>query len=200
MQALSLNLDRLAAALKALRQTHDHDAEDKTVLGTKCLAVLINQLAEDGLAKDDLQPLIDLETYLRGPRKVEGPDQTNRRKVEGREEANRRRGGAPSDALLARVSAAIDMLVKAGYEESDAAQALMRRLMAAGIAAPLKGGDSRGWKRLLAWRSHLVYGGGSAEARQEYQAFTRELEAIPAAERVKRTLDEQLWDRRLKPR
>lgn len=198
MQALSPNLDRLGAALKALRQTHDDDQGDKTALGAKCLAVLIHQLAEDGLAQEDLQPLIDLETCLRGRRKAEGGEKTNQ--AEGRERTNRRRGGAPSDALLARVSAAIDMLVKAGYEESDAAQALMRRMMAAGIAAPLKGGDSRGWKRLLAWRSNLVYGGGSAESRQEYQAFTRELEAIPAGERVKRTLDEQLWDRRRNPR
>ena len=102
MQALSLNLDRLAAALKALRQTHDHDAEDKTVLGAKCLAVLINQLAEDGLAQDDLQPLIDLETYLRGRR---GAGESKQPRGGGaRSQAAKERGA--ERAVLARVSAA----------------------------------------------------------------------------------------------
>jgi hypothetical protein len=40
----------------------------------------------------------------------------------------------------------------------------------------------------------------SDEAKTEYPAFTRELETIPAKERVKRVLDEQLWDRRRKRR
>ena len=45
MQSLSLNLDRFGAALKALRQTHDPDPENKIGLGVKCLTVLIHQLA-----------------------------------------------------------------------------------------------------------------------------------------------------------
>jgi hypothetical protein len=102
--------------------------------------------------------------------------------------------------VLARVAAVIDVLVKAGYEEGEAAQTLMRRMLAVGVAAPLKGGDARGWKRLLGWRAAVSHGLGSAEARHEYQAFTQELEAIPARERIKRALDEQLWDRRQKPR
>jgi hypothetical protein len=39
----------------------------------------------------------------------------------------------------------------------------------------------------------------SDEAKWEYEDFTRELEAIPAGERVKRVLDEQLWNRRENP-
>ena len=190
MQALSLNLDRLTAALKALRQTHDHDAEDKTVLGAKCLAVLIHQLSEGGLAQEDLQPLIDLETYLRGRRQGNQPEAA----------PERRRSGAPSETVLARIAAMIDVLVKAGYDEGEAAQMATRRMLAAGLAPPLRGGDSRGWRRLLAWRTELTQGFGSAQARSEYQAFTRELEAIPAGERLKRVLDEQLWDRRRSPR
>jgi hypothetical protein len=195
MQTLSPNLDRLGAALRALRQTHDHDSEDKAALGAKCLAVVVSQLAQDGLAQEDLQPLIDLEACLRDRRKTGG------RQTEGREgAANRRRGAAPSEAVLARVAAVIDVLVKAGYEEGEAAQTLMRRMLAVGVAAPLKGGDARGWKRLLGWRAGVSHGLGSPEARHEYQAFTQELEAIPASERIKRVLDEQLWDRRQKPR
>jgi hypothetical protein len=190
MQTLSLNLDRLGAALKALRQTHDPDPENKIGLGVNCLAVLIHQLAQDGLAQEDLQPLIDLEACLQ-----------NRRTTERRETVpNRRRGGAPSEAVLARIAAVIDVLVKAGHEEAEAAQMLMRRMLGAGISAPLQGGDARGWKRLLAWRADVKGGVGSAEARDEYQAFTRQLEGIPPAERLKRVVEEQFWDRRRNPR
>jgi hypothetical protein len=76
----------------------------------------------------------------------------------------------------------------------------MRKLIATGVPAPRQGGDARGWKRLLSSRAYLSQGLCSAEAREEYQDFTRELETIPANERVKRVLDEQLWDRRRKPR
>ena len=102
--------------------------------------------------------------------------------------------------MLARVSAVIDLLIKAGHDEAEAAQTVMRRLMAAGVPAPAKGGDARGWRRLLECRAGLAQGFGSAEAQAEYQDFKREIEAIPAPERVKRVLDEQLWDRRRKSR
>jgi hypothetical protein len=94
----------------------------------------------------------------------------------------------------------IDLLIKAGNDESEAAQIVMRRLVAAGVPPPQQGGDARGWRRLLEWRNEISQGFGSQEAQLEYQDFTREIEAIPANERVKRVLDEQLWDRRGKPR
>jgi hypothetical protein len=68
------------------------------------------------------------------------------------------------------------------------------------VPPPLHGGDARGWKRLLAYRADLTHGVGSHEALNEYQEFTREIDAIPANERLKRVLDEQLWDRRRKVR
>jgi hypothetical protein len=74
----------------------------------------------------------------------------------------------------------------------------MRRLMVAGVPPPQQGGDARGWKRLLEWRAELLRGVASEEAKQEYQDFTRELEAIPAAERLSRVLGDRLWDRRRK--
>ena len=47
MQALSPSVDRIGAALKALRQTHGHDAQsdDKLALGAKCLHAITVQLA-----------------------------------------------------------------------------------------------------------------------------------------------------------
>ena len=102
--------------------------------------------------------------------------------------------------MLARGAALIDLLIKAGHDESEAAQIVMRRLVAAGVPPPQKGGDARGWKRLLEWRNELSHGLVSDEAQLEYRDFTSEVDAIPANERVRRVLDEQLWDRRRKPR
>jgi hypothetical protein len=113
---------------------------------------------------------------------------------------NRRNRRPPSDIFLARASAVIDLLIKAGNDENEAAQMVMRRLVAAGVLPPLQGGDARGWRRLLEWRSEISQGFGSQEAQLEYRDFTREIDAIPANERVKRVPDEQLWDRRRKPR
>jgi hypothetical protein len=61
----------------------------------------------------------------------------------------------------------------------------MRRLMVAGVPPPKQGRDARGWRRLLEWRTALGHG----LVQREYQEFTRELEAIPAHQRVSRVLD-----------
>jgi hypothetical protein len=198
MQTLSPSFDRIGAALKALRQTHAPGAssEDVIALGAKCLRVLLSQLGEEGVPQQDLQPLLDLENAL-ASLKVEVPAQAP---APAPVQRNRRRQRPPSDILLARASAVIDLLIKAGHEENEAAQLVMRKLMAAGVPPPQQGGDARGWRRLLEWRADLGHGVGSADALAEYREFTQEIEAIPANERVKRVLDEQLWDRRRKPR
>jgi hypothetical protein len=170
-------------------QAQDGNSEDKLSLGAKCLHVLIAQLTEEGVPQEDLQPLVELEVVLQKLREPQGNDI-----------AKRRKGRPPSEALLARASAMIDLLIKAGNDESKAAQAVMRLLMAAGVPPPQKGGDARGWRRLLEWRDRLGHGIVSAEAQQEYEEFSREIAAIPANERVRRVVDEQLWDRRRKPR
>lgn len=190
MQTLSPSADRIGAALKALRQTQEHDAKgDKVALGAKCLHVVIAQLKEEGVPQEDLQPLVELEAIL----------QRLKAQAQGESVANRRRRRPPSEVLLARACAVIDLLIKAGHDESEAAQMVMRRLMAAGVPPPQQGGDARGWRRLLEWRAELSHGLVSNEAQLEYRDFTREIETIPANERVKRVLDEQLWDRRRQP-
>ena len=190
MHAQPAHLDRLGAKLRQLRLRQNHHAEsrsDRLLLGAECLSAVLRGLAEEGLAREDLQPLLDLAAELSEqlpPSAIVG---------EGRQVKT------PTDALLARIAAVIDLLVKAGHDEEKAAQTMMRKLIAAGVAPP-PGGDSRGWKRLLLWRADLSFGLASQEAKDEYRAFTRELEAIPAAERLKRVLDGQLWDRRPRPR
>ena len=196
---LTPNAERLSAALKALRLKHDHDGkqDDKKDLAVKCLRVVLAQLFEEGVPQDELQPLIDLQAELmQKPQELmQKPQETGA--PAGRE---RRRGTGPSETLLARASAVIDLLVKAGYDEGEAAQIIMRRLIASGVPAPVKGGDARGWKRLLEWRADLVYGLASEEGKAEYEGFTRELERIPAGERVQRVLEDKMWDCRHKPR
>ena len=171
MQTLSPSVDRLGAALRALRQAYagGSDAGDRTALGAKCLHVLIAQLAQEGVPQEDLQPLVDLEAGI----------EALKSQTQGQGSANRRRRKPPSDILLARLAVLIDLL---------------------GVPPPQQGGDARGWKRLLAWRENLSHGIGSADAKDEYRDFTRDIEAIPTNERLSRVLDEQLWDRRRKPR
>ena len=192
MQTVSPSVDRIGAALRALRRAHESDepGNDPVALGAKCLHAVVAQLAEEGVPVEDLQPLSDLEARVR---KLVG-------QAKGQGAANRRKQLPPSDLLLARGAAVIDLLIKAGADESEAAQTVMRRLMAAGVPPPKQGGDARGWRRLLERRTSILQGLGSSAAQREYQDFTREIDAIPADERVRTVLDEQLWDRRRKPR
>jgi len=191
MQTLSPSADRIGAALRALRETHTQADGDAIALGTKCLRAVIAQLGVEGIPSQDLQPLVDLEAHLGGVKKPERSQPENSRE--------RRRSSSPSPILLARAAAVIDLLIKGGHDESEAAQTVMRRLLAAGVPAPSQGGDARGWRRLLEWRNSLLHGAGPEAAKLEYRAFARELEAILPAERVKRVLDEKLWDRRRAP-
>ena len=189
MRTLSPSVDRIGAALKALRQARTQ-GEDKLTFGLKCLHAVTAQLGEEGLSKEDLKPLLHLEARLR---QMLTP-------LHSETVSNRRKRRPPSEALLARVSALIDLLIKAGSGEAEAAQIMMRRLVAAGIPAPKQGGDARGWKRLLEWRDDLGNGLVSEKAQQEYLDFALKIKAIPAPERAQRALNEKLWDRRRKSR
>jgi len=188
---------RLAAAFKAVRLIYSDRAPSSQgdPIGAKYLAIVIGQLEEDGLSEADLKPLKDLEASFCKPGEMSETDmRADRRSSE------RRDGGAPSQTLLARLTAVIDLLVKGGYDESDAAQTLMRRLLVAGVPPPLQGGDARGWKRMLFWRADFSHGLATPEAKAEYRDFNTYLETIPAQDRIQRVLDEHLWDRRRNPR
>ena len=136
MQTLSPSIDRIGAALRALRRAHGQVAESgdfgSSALGAQCLEAVIAQLAEAGVPPDDLQPLVDLDASLRQSMAL----------AQGKGVPNRRKGQPPSDRLLARGAAVIDLL--------------MRRLLTAGVPAPERGGDARGWKRLLECRTALM--------------------------------------------
>ncbi|WP_108683324.1 hypothetical protein [Methyloceanibacter sp. wino2] len=194
MNEVSASANRISAALRALRQVYADSATDKAVLGLKCLQAVMVELAADGVPADDLKPLADLETLVAAAAApAPAPALAERQR-------DRRRKAPPSNALLARSAAVIDLLVKNGQGEEGAAQTVMRHLLVAGVPAPERGGDSRGWRRLLEFRNTLVHGGGPEEARVEYAAFARELDDIPPAQRVHAALSEKLWDRRRQAR
>jgi len=200
MESHSPSADRIGAALRALRRTHADEPGGMAALSLKCLQAVVAELAAEGVAPEDLQPLADLQGRLArrvsdsaGSASGPGAAPTGTKR-------DRRHGTPPSPTLLARAAVMIDLLVRAGQDEAEAAQTVMRRLMAAGVPAPAQGGDSRGWRRLLEYRYTLLHGGGTDDAKFEYRAFAREIEAIPPAERVSRVLDDRLWDRRREPR
>ncbi|BAQ17887.1 hypothetical protein [Methyloceanibacter caenitepidi] len=200
MNEVSPSANRISAALRALRQVYADSATDKAVLGLKCLQAVMAELAADGVPADDLKPLADLETLIAASPTAAAPAPAPSEGRLAERQRDRRRKAPPSNALLARSAAVIDLLVKDGQGEEGAAQTVMRHLLVAGVPAPERGGDSRGWRRLLEFRNTLVHGGGPEEARVEYAAFTRELDDIPAAQRVHAALSEKLWDRRRQAR
>ena len=206
MDHISPSANRISAALRALRQVYADTAADKSVLGLKCLQAVMVELAADGVTADDLKPLAELETLISessaasataasvsasAPELAPGFDDRHR---------DRRRKTVPSNTLLARSAALIDLLVKDGQGEERAAQTVMRHLLLMGVPAPERGGDSRGWRRLLEFRNTLHQGGGPEDARVEYEAFGREVDEIPAGRRVDEELTERLWDRRRQAR
>jgi Flp pilus assembly pilin Flp len=110
--------------------------------------------------------------------------------------AERRRGRAPSDQILARSCAVIDLLIRSGHSEAQAIQVVTKRMLAVGIPPSLgKGHDVAGWKCLQQWRANLLEGAASEAARAEYHLFARQLENLPTCE----VLEKELWDRRRAP-
>lgn len=106
----------------------------------------------------------------------------------------RREGAPPSDALLARVSAVVDLLVDSGLSEEGAARLMIDRIVSAGVFVPKT--ESARWKDLLAWRTDLRNGAAWEDVIREYEEFIALIDAIPPHERVDRVLQDELWDRR----
>jgi Flp pilus assembly pilin Flp len=107
--------------------------------------------------------------------------------------AERRRRRPPSDPILARSCAVIDLLVRSGYSEAQAIQAVTTRMLTVDISPSLgEGADVAGWRGLKQWRANLLEGVASEAARAEYHLFARQLKGRFAPE----VLEKGLWDRR----
>lgn len=198
MENVSPAANRISAALRALREVYADDGTDKAVLGLKCLQAVMAELTAEGVAADDLKPLAELETLILAQK----PEPAARPSLAGfgPQDRDRRRKAPPSNALLARAAVLIDLLIKDGQGEDVASQTVMRHMLLSGVSAPSQGGDARGWRRLQEFRTALHLGSGPEDARVEYEAFTREIHAIPPAQRVDAALTGRLWDRRQQAR
>ncbi len=174
------SLEALASTLRLLRESGRRSGRREPLIGLDCLAAVIEYLRASGLGGDDLKPLIGLEEALHT--RTKPPE--------------RRKGALPSDEMLARACAVLDLFIKLGKSEEQAAQSTVRMLLANRIQPPPQGGDARGWRRLLIWRNKLLQGCATPQALEEYKFFAEELENIPPGERVQRVLEEKLWDRR----
>lgn len=163
---------------------HDPAAQSSPL--ESLIADSIDGLAAKGVAMGDMGPLLHLKNAVRF---IGGEDSDAAF-------ASRRENAPASDALLARAVVVMDLLVQGGWTQEQAAQTTARQLVGSGVTLPESGGDARGWKRMLHWRTRLQNQLQSAEAQAEYQRFKQEVADIPPEERLARALNDRLWDQR----
>ena len=108
----------------------------------------------------------------------------------------RRNALPPSNALLARVCAVIDLLSASGLSDKVAAQVMVQRMMAAGIPVPEGAEAGNWWQCILAWRLSFRNGTVTDDALSEYQDVVAAIESVAPHERVECVLSNDLWDRR----
>jgi len=113
-----------------------------------------------------------------------------------RHPGERRRALPPSDALLARVCAVIDLLIASGLSAEVAAQAMVQRMIAAGVPVPESEDAGNWWKSLLTWKLAFRNGAATDDTLREYQKVLAAIESLSPQERVELVLGNELWDRR----
>lgn len=162
----------------------------------------MDSLTERGIDPGEMDSLLKLRDTIRAlhaaaaPRRE--PAETAQTRAERSFTKHDKRTGkiAASEALLARASATIDILVQSGHTPEHAAQLVTRQLLSVGVVLPQSGGDARAWKRLHNWRDSLIHRRRAGPAWDVYCAFRRELAEIPPSDRLRRVVGERLWDQR----
>ena len=104
----------------------------------------------------------------------------------------RRKTFPPSDALLARVCAVIDLLIDSGLSEEVATQTMVQRMIEAGVPAS----PENCLRSIQDWREALSNGAATEDALREYKNVVAAIKSLPPDERVERVLGNELWDRR----
>ena len=108
----------------------------------------------------------------------------------------RRTGLPPSEGLLARVCAVVDLLVASGLSDEHSIHIMAQRLMAAGIPAPRNGQAANWWHSIAAWKATVRNGVATDEALKEYQNLVAAIESIPTRDRIEYVLENEIWNRR----
>jgi len=138
-----------------------------------CLA-RVKQIMEETSNAADAATLGELIAFLHSPQAAEAlADERDHRPI------------------YAVAAAYIDVLSRVS-DESAAAQALARKLIALGYELPKQGGDTRGWKRLLLWRDNLARGLIPADLREVYERALKFARKHPNAMDVKAALDDAM--------
>ncbi len=187
------DLSDLQAKLRSMAGSNRVPAQDKRSVWAEQVSGVVDFLGGQGISAEELAPLCELQDALRNDLDEDPYADDD----EDPEEFMEARTGnvAPSDAILARSCAVLDLLVLEGRAEDQAAQVVTRKLLLAGVNPP-SGGDARGYMRLVEWRQKLRQGRVPAGALKEYERFRATIEDIPLRDRLNRVLTERLWDRR----
>lgn len=186
---MSNQLTSLRAVLSEAGRSYDASAGDKRPYWAGYIERLIGYLSRHGVNERELKPLIELRDALKLG--VQDEDLAYEDVMDARTG-----NAAPSDAILARASAVVDLFMREGKTEEEAAQIVTRKLILAGVNPPDTGGDSRGWMRLVRWRTKLRGGFVKPGVVKEYERFRSAVAEIPTQDRLNRVLTEKLWDRR----
>lgn len=169
-------LRRLAERYRTLQP---HERRDAALDYMFEVAELLT-LEADG--DDIIAPLLDVIPFIADP--AASPLFQDRRAV----------ASAPSEAVLARAAATVDVLMSMGHTAEGAGQIVARQIVNARAGLPNEGGDVRGWRRLLIWRERLLALKKPAAGWQVYCEFGKTIEAMPRPEAVRRAQDGTLWD------
>lgn len=112
-------------------------------------------------------------------------------------EERRTSAARPSEAMLVRAVASVELLEDRGYSLEAAGQHVTRQLMRAGAALPTEGGDPRAWKRLLLWRERLLHLRQHHPAWTQYQQFKTEVGLMAHDAAMAAAMDGRLWNLRV---
>lgn len=176
---------RIAALQKLSASYATATLNQRREMAVEYLFEVADLLVEMHGSEDVLAPLLDIIPYVVDP------------KGSARFEERRKSGGTgPSDAMMARVSACLDVLIEQGHTPEKAAQNMTRQIVREGAALPDDGNDIRAWKRLLYWRERLISLKKPPRAVPQFQEFKARLLAMPRRQMLDALNDGAIWNER----
>jgi hypothetical protein len=159
----------------------------KRAIAVEYVALLGDFLIEQGRGQRVLFPLLDL---------LEELEQEQSASHSSSEEERRQGCAEASPDVLARVVAAIDVLIAAGFSQEHASQVVARQMLTQRLKLPEGGGDPRGWRRVQIWRQRFLAAGRASPQWAMYVRFKEELHKTFGAKLASAAVRQPIWDRR----